>query len=303
MVNRKTRKVGKVGGASIMRRLSNATSRISAATRRLSSIFSNKVIQEDKPYDPTEIVGKQEEEKQLPNQGVIKTREGDFKYTNTQHGPGTLKIPGLNKDDFIKGKITSVIMKYDNKDKYTGHWHYVKRRQGHGIMTYENGNKLEGEWKDDKMQGKGVLTFKVRIGEGKENVLEGEWKDDKFKNKTKAKIQYHTGDIYEGIVKQDDDHYLKNGKGTMKYEDKGKYVGYWKDDMKDGKGNMIYPNGSSYDGEWKEDQREGRGIMTDENGNIYHGTWKKDAKDGKGTLATKNRKTVNQTWNKGKLIN
>jgi len=83
---------------------------------------------------------------------------------------------------------------------------------------------------------------------------------------------------YEGTWRD-----LEKVKGTMTYENGGKYVGEWKGIFWHGQGTMTYANGVKYVGEWKENNREGKGTMTYENGEKYVGEWKDDNFHGQGT--------------------
>jgi hypothetical protein len=45
-------------------------------------------------------------------------------------------------------------MEYGNKDKYVGDWKEDKRN-GRGVLTTKNGDTYEGEYKDDLKDGRG----------------------------------------------------------------------------------------------------------------------------------------------------
>lgn len=54
---------------------------------------------------------------------------------------------------------------------------------------------------------------------------------------------------------------MRDGQGTLKYHDGGKYEGGWKNDKMHGKGVFIYPNGDVYDGTWNNGKRDGNGKI------------------------------------------
>ena len=78
------------------------------------------------------------------------------------------------------------------------------------------------------------------------------------------------------------------GKGTIVYELKDKFVGEFKDDMKHGKGKYYDTEGQIYyDGDWKEGLPDGDGIEYHQNGRIkFDGDYKNGKKDGFGTKFT-----------------
>jgi hypothetical protein len=119
---------------------------------------------------------------------------------------------------------------------------------GKGILTSPTGSVYEGHWKDNKRHGRGKQTYK-KNDKNEDVFYEGQWKDNK-----------------------------RHGKGIMKHDDGYIYDGEWKDDKMHGKGKMTSPNGTVYDGKWIDDKKQGKGIMTYSNGDVFVGEWKDDKK-------------------------
>ena len=46
--------------------------------------------------------------------------------------------------------------------------------------------------------------------------------------------------------------------GSFTWEDKGKYLGEWKDNKKHGQGTQTWANGGKYLGEWKYNKQHGK---------------------------------------------
>ena len=73
-------------------------------------------------------------------------------------------------------------------------------------------------------------------------------------------IRYEDGDIYKGIYKEDDViGYHKNGKGTYYCSNGTVIKGNWRDDYLTGKATVKYKNKDKYVGNFKEDVRSGSG--------------------------------------------
>ena len=80
----------------------------------------------------------------------------------------------------------------------------------------------------------------------------------------KAKVEYISGDTYDGDFNQEK---MKHGQGTYvwtkKNEDeeivpKATYTGSYVDGKRCGVGTMTFPNGDVYQGEWKDNKARGR---------------------------------------------
>ena len=92
----------------------------------------------------------------------------------------------------IENIFKTIILKYDNDDKYVGELKKEKFN-GKGIRYYSNGNIYEGDFKNDLREGKGIYYFKS--GER----YEGEFKNGNFDGKG---VFYHNnGEISIGSYK------------------------------------------------------------------------------------------------------
>jgi hypothetical protein len=104
-------------------------------------------------------------------------------------------------------------------------------------------------------------------------------------------------DRYDGSYKNG----MRNGKGTMVYDNGDKYVGQWKDDKRNGTGTFYFhsdPNrGDKYDGQWKNDRICGKGIYIWSNGSKYDGDWSCT-----GLISLKHGQMVTNMWVVGRMI-
>lgn len=111
-------------------------------------------------------------------------------------------------------------------------------------------------------------------------------------------LEYEDGDVYVGKVNKAGQ---KNGAGKYYCEDGTVIKGVWKKDYLQGKATVLYPNKEKYVGYFSKDERKGNGTYWFANGDRYKGAWKKDVMYGKGTYTWKNKNYVTGTWKNGKL--
>lgn len=92
---------------------------------------------------------------------------------------------------------------------------------------------------------------------------------------------------YNGEYIDRDGKQIRNGKGTMKYNNGDVYEGEWVNNEKHRKGKMTYlnknssskyKNGDVYEGEWLHDNKWGQGKMTYKSGRVWEGKWEFDKK-------------------------
>ena len=93
----------------------------------------------------------------------------------------------------------------------------------------------------------------------------------------KKELNFHDG-RYVGQVLNG----IREGKGTMYYNDGDRYEGDWKNGIREGKGIYFFSFGDRYEGDWKNDKKEGKGIMFINDGDRYEGDFKNDIWEGKG---------------------
>ena len=49
---------------------------------------------------------------------------------------------------------------FESGDKYTGHWiKATNTKQGYGVLVWADGSRYEGQFKNDKINGRGKVTF------------------------------------------------------------------------------------------------------------------------------------------------
>ena len=98
-------------------------------------------------------------------------------------------------------------------------------------------------------------------------------------NITIQKIKYENGEYIGEVLNG-----LREGKGTMLFENGDKYIGDWINDKVEGKGIYYFITGEIYDGEWINNNREGKGILYYSKGDRYEGDWKNGKRDGEGII-------------------
>lgn len=157
---------------------------------------------------------------------------------------------------------------------------------GKGEALLKNGMKYNGEMQFSLFHGRGVLEgpgFKYS-GAFRNSEIEGdgvyEW--DKC--------------VYEGEVKRG----LRNGLGTLKFDNGIEYSGNWREGLRDGFGTLKYPSGQTYEGYWEKGKKHGHGVLRYASGNYYEGQFLNDKQNGQGTIywVTSNEKYTGE-WKDG----
>ena len=115
--------------------------------------------------------------------------------------------------------------------------------------------------------------------------LEGDCKDGY------GKFQY-TESTFEGNFKNA----LRNGEGTMIWDNGQKYTGNWVDDFRSGYGVYSWGGGMKYEGYWQKNLRHGNGTMIYSDGAIYDGQWFDNKREGIGTLIWANGQKYIGEW-------
>mmetsp|Transcript_15959 Transcript_15959/g.15366 ORF Transcript_15959/g.15366 Transcript_15959/m.15366 type:complete len:166 (+) Transcript_15959:1516-2013(+) len=136
------------------------------------------------------------------------TYEGEFK-DGVFSGKGTMIHKSY--DEFAMGECVYVGLFRNNKkegqgemicpmtkEKFTGIWHLDQRWNGTMVMI--DGSVYEGEWKNDRMHGKGRLTYKTGSGNSFETgiIFEGEFINGA--QGRRGKLIYADGSVYSGQV-------------------------------------------------------------------------------------------------------
>lgn len=229
----------------------------------------------------------------ITNCSVSKTKKGEMISYDFKTGKGKMKINGYGT--------------------YNGYFSEDGLRDGSGTFTWENGDKYSGNWSNDKISGKGKLTFSDK------SVLEGTFKkssiyDGKYtRNSRGGKITYiitkgkvsnvkfktKKGTSYSGKFKNS----MFNGQCTVKYYNGDRYTGNLTNNKKSGTGKYTWKNGAYYNGNWKSDKMSGTGTYyytSDKSGRRVTGTFKSNKPNGKCTYYSSSNKKYTTTWSGGK---
>ena len=187
----------------------------------------------------------------------VSVYEGDINIKNQKHGFGRLTT------------VKSVFLGEWRNDQFTG-WGRETRRsgkvlegkyingvvEGKGILKNAKGNTYIGDFSKSKRHGKGVLdTHKVHY--------EGEFKNDKLSGKGRITFK-NEGHYYEG----DFDNNEINGYGTFKWKNGDSYTGQMMNGKMHGKGRYCYNNGVVFEGTYANGMKQAKGKTYSINTNI-----------------------------------
>ena len=176
--------------------------------------------------------------------------EGDVNINNEKHGFGRLTT--------TKG----VFLGEWRNDQFTG-WGRETRRngkilegkyingyiEGKGILRNNKGNSYIGDFSNSKRHGIGVLdTHKIHY--------EGEFKNDKLNGKGKITFK-NEGHYYEGDFENNE----INGYGTFKWKNGDCYTGHMLNGKMHGLGRYRYNTGQVFEGTYANGIKQGRGKI------------------------------------------
>ena len=113
----------------------------------------------------------------------------------------------------------------------------------------------------------------------------------------RIRVSEHGWGMYEGQL---DSVGEPHGRGTITWENGGRYDGEWCDGKANGHGTMDYANGDRYEGKWKDGCRFGQGTHHFKDGGVYEGQWRNAAPDGQGKMTLKNGSHYEGSWKDGK---
>ena len=191
--------------------------------------------------------------------------------------------------------ILTMTEKYENGDVYEG-----EEKDGirHGIGRYyhADGAIYEGEWKDDLIHGIGRYYYPDGTAENvlcENGKIVGSTKETLPQSEIRIhSIGYDNDDLYHGNMQDG----KRNGRGTMHYADRRKYVGEWKNDKWHGKGILYHANGAIYKGGFKDDKYHGQAIYLGNNGDKYEGEFKDGLINGYGIYEWANGDRYEGEW-------
>ena len=122
------------------------------------------------------------------------------------------------------------------------------KRCGYGNLE-TNKFYYEGQFFNDKLNGKGKITFK-----GVNHEYEGTFKDNEIDGR--GIFRWENGDVYEGDMVKG----KMEGIGKYYYSNGQIYEGEYKAGAKHGKGRLIYPNGKIFEGIFNNGEPVGKGT-------------------------------------------
>ena len=134
--------------------------------------------------------------------------------------------------------------------------------------------KYVGEYINNKPHGNGIMYY-AQNDENNRKYYEGEWVNG-----------------------------IRQGKGTLVWNNGDKFIGYWKDGLRNGTGTLYYATGEIYKGNWLNGKRHGNGTMyyaqdDEDNRKYYEGEWVNGIRQGKGTLVWNNGYKFIGYWKDG----
>ncbi len=140
---------------------------------------------------------------------------------------------------------------------YDGEWN-LGTACGFGSITYPNGDSYSGYWVNNKANGEGTWTSKLR-------QITGDWKNDQKHGQCDETIK-GIGH-YNGVFVANN----KQGFGIFSWEDGSRYEGFWHKNKQHGLGTFISSNGKNYQGDWKDGFMDGVGRYWVFGGVTYEG--------------------------------
>lgn len=121
---------------------------------------------------------------------------------------------------------------------------------------------------------------------------------NKRMRRKRIRVMEHGWGTYEGTL--DSLTGEPQGRGTVTWENGGKYSGDWMEGKAHGHGRMDYSNGDKYEGEWRHGSRFGHGTHHFKDGGVYCGQWANAAPDGQGKMTLGNGSHYVGAWKDGK---
>ena len=106
---------------------------------------------------------------------------------------------------------------WPDNSNYTGPWSHGVRSGDNGTLTLANGDTLVGTWKHDRHVG--FCTYTSLRGD----VYYGEL-NDRLEKHGQGKMEYLSGDKYEGYWQAD----LRHHKGKFTYKEGDEFVGFFR---------------------------------------------------------------------------
>lgn len=166
------------------------------------------------------------------------TYEGSFENGHI-HGNGLKRFKDGSdyRGEFKMGKMSG-------RGQYSYSLFYLPAEQGELEME-----EYDGEWENDKREGNGKMIKKW--AGGIEIIYKGQWKENVFNGY--GDYRRHTWAFEENL--------FENGYTATHIICTLRYNGNFLNGLKNGFGTIYYENGDLYEGNWLNDKRHGSGIL------------------------------------------
>ena len=162
------------------------------------------------------------------------------------------------------------------KEQYFGAYKNGKYHDDNARLIYSNGNIYEGSFRDGLRHGTGTLS-----NTDKTYLYKGGWAYDKKDGKC---IEVISDETFEGFYKNG----IRDGKCTITYNNKDKFIGNLSNGKKEGYGEQYsFKTKMTYKGEFKNNLYEGNGEIINDNGYYYKGGFLAGLRHGDNCLETK----------------
>lgn len=203
---------------------------------------------------------------QTPLVSEDQLKDGEF------HPEWTKTLSSREELDQLQLKLNGRYKVIITNDKVAEGLFKNNKLHGKGKITFaQDGGIFEGEFQDDRLI-KGKITCKDNHG-ALTAVYEGLFENDKLNGLGKKILYYYDAmNIYEGNFKDDE----LNGSGkvtdvTISTNIKNIFVGSYINDCLNGLGKVTYSNGDVAEGMFKDDELNGQGTFTFANGKVKKG--------------------------------
>ncbi len=180
---------------------------------------------------------------------------------------------------------------WPDNSSYTGPWQHGVRSGDNGTLTLANGDTLVGTWKSDRHCG--FCTYTALKGD----VYFGEL-NDRLEKHGQGKLEYISGDKYEGYWQSDVRHY----KGKFTYKEGDEFVGFFRNNKMNGYGTWQYIDGGEYSGYFKNNRRHGEGTFTTAEGIVFNGFYRCGRKHGRGITTYRDGTVMECEFDQGQQV-
>ncbi len=111
----------------------------------------------------------------------------------------------------------------------------------------------------------------------------------------KGTVLFEDGGRYTGEFQDN----LRHGYGEMNFSDGFVFKGTWRNDAPEGSGILFYQDGQTYKGDFVAGKRHGYGRIANTDGSIYEGEWAEDLPHGSGSILFADGVRYSGSWQVG----